>query len=205
VCKPSDVEYGKGEWRFLSTIANHLSMTLENAELYHFATTDQLTGLFNRRYFKHRLEREAERALRRGRTFSLIMYDIDHFKQVNDTYGHPAGDQVLAELSHRVHDFFEERGFTCRYGGEEFVSVAYNADARGGAEIAEQVRRLIADTPFRFTCEDGVAERTITVSLGVVSFPNDSTELDALIAKADQALYLAKAQGRNRVVARVPQ
>ena len=85
VCKPADVEYGKGEWRFLSTIANHLSMTLENAELYHFATTDQLTGLFNRRYFKHRLEREIERASRRGRTMCLLMFDIAHFKQVNDT------------------------------------------------------------------------------------------------------------------------
>lgn len=205
ICKPAEVEYGKGEWRFLSTIANHLSMTLENAELYHFATTDQLTGLYNRRYFKHRLEREAERAQRRGRPFSLIMFDIDHFKQVNDTYGHPAGDQVLSELSNRVRDFMDHRGFTCRYGGEEFVSVVYNMDRAGGADIAEQVRRLVAETPFHFTSGAAAIERSITISLGVASFPEDSAELDTLISKADQALYLAKSQGRNRVVDRAPQ
>jgi len=204
ICKPAEVEYGKGEWRFLSTIANHLSMTLENAELYHFATTDQLTGLYNRRYFKHRLEREAERANRRGRAFSLVMFDIDHFKQVNDTYGHPAGDQVLMELANRVRGFMDHRGFTCRYGGEEFVSVVYNADRATGAHAAEQLRRIVAESPFHFTSGGQTIERNVTVSLGVASFPEDSTALDALISKADQALYLAKSRGRNCVVDRAP-
>ena len=199
--KPTDVEYGKGEWRFLSTIANHLSITLENAELYYFATTDQLTGLFNRRYLKHRLEREIDRADNRNLQFCVFMMDIDHFKDVNDTYGHPSGDQVLVELAARVKSFVGDRGVACRYGGEEYVLILLNTDREEGIEKAEDLRGAIADFPFEFTSDGETIDRTITISIGVSSYPGDSAEMTGLINKADQALYLAKAQGRNRVVA----
>ena len=204
VCKPADVEYGKGEWRFLSTIANHLSMTLENAELYHFATTDQLTGLYNRRYFKHRLEREIERMSRRGESLCLLMFDIDHFKQVNDTYGHQAGDEVLMELSRRVREFIGDRGFTCRYGGEEFISVISRFEPEAGAVIAEELRCIVGDNAFKFQANGGAVSRSITVSVGVSAYGRDGQLVDPLIAAADQALYLAKARGRNCVVSRIP-
>lgn len=201
--KPTDVEYGKGEWRFLSTIAGHLAITLENAELYHFATTDQLTGLFNRRYLMYRLERECERASRRGDVFCVMMLDIDRFKKVNDTYGHPSGDQVLRELAARLRGFVGDAGIASRYGGEEYLLVLTGMEIRGGAQKAEELRAIVAETPFNFTSNGQDITQTITVSIGVCSFPRDGAESSALINKADQALYLAKAQGRNRVVAHI--
>lgn len=201
--KPTDVEYGKGEWRFLSTIAGHLAITLENAELYHFATTDQLTGLFNRRYLKYRLERECEHAGRRQSLFCIFMIDIDRFKNVNDTYGHPSGDQVLRELARRMRSFVDDSGIACRYGGEEFLIMLPGIDIRTGAKKAEELREIVAGTPFNFTSDGQSITKEITISAGVCGYPRDGGDVDALINKADQALYLAKAQGRNRVVAHI--
>lgn len=200
VGKPADVEYRKGEWHILSTIANHMSMTLENAELYHFATTDQLTGISNRRFFLHRLDREIERAARRDDSFCLLMLDIDRFKKVNDTFGHQCGDQVLIQLAKRITGFAAENGAACRYGGEEFVIMLLGADAARGAAGAEELRALIAGQPFEFVSEGESISYPLTVSIGVSNCPRDSMDIDILINKADQALYIAKAEGRNRVV-----
>lgn len=200
VGKPAEVKYGKGEWRFLRTIANHLAITLENAELYLLASTDELTSLFNRRYFIDRLGREMDRAARRGENLSLLMIDIDRFKNVNDTYGHQSGDRVLQELSHRVRQIVGLKGIVCRYGGEEYTVILFGADGKDAFAIAEEIRGYMADRPFEFTSSGDNVTRTITVSIGVSTYPNDSSDMTILINKADQALYIAKAGGRNKVV-----
>lgn len=197
--KPREVEYGRGEWRFLHTIANYCAVTLDNSKLYHLATTDPLTGLFNRRYFLHRLDREVERAARRGTPLSLLMLDLDHFKRINDDHGHPAGDQVLCILSRRLTEA-ARGGLVCRIGGEEFAILFSNMEKSEAVERAEEVRKAVGAAPFLFTSDGEEISRTITISIGISVFPQDAFEPENIINKADQALYIAKAQGRNQVV-----
>lgn len=198
--KPAEVKYGKGEWRFLRTIANHLAITLENAELYLLASTDELTGLFNRRYFTDRLDRELDRAARRSEKLCLLMLDIDHFKAVNDNFGHQAGDEVLVQLSARLKNIIGERGTACRFGGEEFTVILLNTGGREGFAIAEELRKFNHERLFEFDSDGRQITATITISIGVASYPADAPEMGSLINKADQALYIAKAEGRNKVI-----
>ena len=160
-----------------------------------FSYEDPLTGLKNRRYFDELMQHEASRADREGAPLSLIMIDLDHFKQINDQYGHEAGDSVLMAVAELLQDHFRDADVVCRMGGEEFVALlpgatTERAEARAG-ELVERVRRL--------TLHHGdQALPTVTLSCGVATYPCHSREPIALLGLADKALYQAKYQGRNR-------
>lgn len=198
--KPHHGESFAGEWRFLNAVAHHFAVTLDNAMLYQLATTDSLTGLFNRRYFDNQLERGLLKAERRDTPLSVLMMDIDRFKEVNDLFGHPAGDQVLIELARRLKSAFRNEATRCRYGGEEFAVMIPEADIFDAKARAEEFRRSIASNPFEFTSEGQRITKTITISIGVACFPVDGTHPRQLVDHSDQALYHAKQAGRNRVV-----
>jgi diguanylate cyclase (GGDEF)-like protein len=167
-----------------------------NELLLELSNTDHLTGLFNRRYLMEALEKEFQRSLRKGGPLSLIMLDIDHFKAVNDTYGHLQGDVVLQRVALQLQKELRSYDIASRYGGEEFVAVLPDATLKEALFVAERVRQSVLETGF-----NGVlSPLSITVSLGVASFPTpDCTTVDHFIKLADDALYRAKANGRNRV------
>lgn len=200
LAKNKDDEYTQDEWRFLSTIAHYFSVTLENSQLYNLAITDPLTGLFNRRYFDNRLEREIEKAQRRNMPLTLLMLDLDHFKNVNDTHGHPAGDDVLRETAARITEAAGETSVCCRYGGEEFTVLLPDTERKTASAVAERIRELMSSKLFDLDTPDVKAKVGLTISGGLASFPFDAAEPEALVERADQALYLAKAQGRDRIV-----
>ncbi|HPI78424.1 MAG TPA: GGDEF domain-containing protein [bacterium] len=198
--RPRGSEYDEGEWRLLRTMANYCSVSIDNSKLYQLAITDTLTGLFNRRYFDNRLEREMERARERGTTLALLMLDLDHFKRINDTHGHPAGDQVLRELADRMLEGREDGRIVCRVGGEEFAILLPGIEFAEAESKAETIRDASGSRPYVFDADCRQITQTITISIGVAVFPKDGDNPEALVNKADQALYLAKALGRNRVV-----
>lgn len=163
------------------------------------AVTDPLTGVYNRRYFTHHLE-TLTRSGRDGATrFALLMLDVDHFKVVNDTYGHDAGDRVLKEFASRIGNSVRSADLVARFGGEEFVVVMPDADLNAAARVAERVRGRIADVPM---AKNGSGQGIpLTCSIGVtVGYPDEDPQ--AAIKRVDDALYAAKAAGRDRVVTR---
>ena len=167
----------------------------QNRELERLASTDALTGLTNRRRFLESLENERSRIERYGGTLSLIMFDIDHFKKVNDTWGHAVGDAVLREIAHAALQFLRKADIAARYGGEEFVILLPETELSGAALIANRLRHLVADTAI---AQDQGTSISVTVSVGVASIgPNESWE--DLLNRADKAMYQAKNNGRNRV------
>jgi diguanylate cyclase (GGDEF)-like protein len=159
------------------------------------AIRDPLTGLFNRRYLDETLERELARAKREGYPISLCMIDLDHFKHVNDTYGHPAGDEVLKALSALLQAHAREGDIPCRYGGEEFILVSPHMPLDAARQRCEEWRRAFAEHKTLH----GHLEIGVTLSVGLATFPEHAASADDLIQCADQALYRAKAAGRNRV------
>ena len=161
------------------------------------STRDPLTGLHNRRYLEETLGRELILAERNGHPVSLIMGDLDHFKSVNDRYGHLGGDEVLRTFGDLMKRHARGSDIYCRYGGEEFLLVLPQMPANTAAERAEQLRIAMAAGPVPF----GTSQITVTASFGVATFPHDGRTGDELIAAADSALYVAKATGRNRVEA----
>ena len=163
-----------------------------NRELCSLARTDGLTGLKNHRAFQERLLAECETALRHETPLALLLLDVDHFKQFNDTFGHPAGDAVLRQVAQRLERTTRDCDFVARYGGEEFVVVLPQTDQTGALRAAEHCRRAIesADWPLR----------PVTVSIGVATLSLNCAGSDALIAAADRALYAAKSSGRNQVL-----
>lgn len=168
-------------------------------QLLEAATRDELTGVFNRNYFKERLRVEWARATRHRTPLSLVFIDADHFKSINDTHGHLAGDAVLRELAARMTGLSREEDLVARYGGEEFVMLLPETDPLGAARLAERVRQLVAESPFPAPSPTGPVELSVTVSLGVAWLVDGLAE-EELLARADQALYAAKQAGRNRVI-----
>lgn len=166
--------------------------------VYTMMTRDGLTGAFNKRYLLECLERDVTRSRKFNRPISVILFDIDHFKSVNDTYGHLAGDEVLREIAVRIQTQVDS-GFFARFGGEEFAVVAVETRLEEAASLAEDCRAIVAATPF----QTSAGPLDITISLGVAS--PDSTTLqnaDSILSAADSRLYEAKRGGRNQVVAR---
>ena len=204
---------GSSRISMATMFAGHAAIAVENARLFEEvraqATTDSLTGLFTRRHFFLLADREFARARREYRRLSVVMLDVDHFKRVNDTYGHSVGDQVLVETARRLQRGVRETDILGRYGGEEFCVVLVDSGAvcdgeRPDFTIAERLRRLVADTPF----ETSAGPIPVTISLGLAANcaarlgqPALTTPIDAraLLARADEALYRAKRSGRNRV------
>ena len=173
-----------------------LGETLE--ALRRLATRDQLTGLLNRREFERILTEEEERARRFGLPLSLVMVDIDHFKMVNDTHGHPVGDIVLREVARRVAAEVRTVDRAVRFGGEEIVLVLVQTERNGALDVARRVCASIENSPV--LCGETVA-LNVTVSAGVAELPTDAKSGLSLLNAADKALYAAKARGRNRAVA----
>jgi two-component system, cell cycle response regulator len=193
--------FGKDKREMLTVIASHVAVKLTNAQLYgrmeEMATTDGLTGLVNHRTFQERFAEMLARAERTGGRHALLLTDIDHFKKVNDTYGHPTGDVVLRGVAQVVRDCVRKIDLAARYGGEEFAIVLEGTDLAGARQLAERIRTEVQKQQFQsskgaFSC---------TLSLGIAVYPDDGKDGKTIIDHADQALYHAKHNGRNRAVA----
>jgi diguanylate cyclase (GGDEF)-like protein len=192
--------FSDGEVDTLSLLARQAAVGAENVLLHHeaqrLAVTDALTGIANYRAFTERLATEFERAVRFGRPLSVAIADIDHFKLINDRYGHQRGDVVLAELAARMCATTRTSiDLVARYGGEEFALILPETDAAGAAAVAEKIRLAAAQTPFT----GGEQHLHATVSVGFATFPLHAATPELLIAAADLALYEAKRDGRNLV------
>lgn len=173
----------------------HISLALENNRLYEISVLDGLTSLYNRRYLEQRLTKEVSYSKRYRKPLTIFMVDIDFFKQLNDSYGHQAGDLVLRKVSGTLSDALREYDVVARYGGEEFSVILPTTGKAKGATIAERLRSSVAQTDFKHR------DRSIpvTISVGVASFPEDGDSPESLLASADKALYRAKEAGRNQV------
>lgn len=181
--------------RYIEHLRSSFQASLE------MAVTDQLTGLYNRRYLASHLSAMFDRAYWTGRPLSVMVLDIDHFKGINDTYGHDAGDRVLQHFAERVRQSVRSMDLACRYGGEEFLIAMPDTDKQAASVVAERIREDVAAQ--RVVLNGGRDEVRITVSIGISSTEDGPKEDTAqkLIKRADEALYQAKSSGRNRVMA----
>ncbi len=158
---------------------------------------DDLTGLYNHRYLEQAIDREIKRAQRYDSSFCLLFIDLDNFKPVNDTYGHLAGSQVLREVAQILKATLRDVDLVFRYGGDEFVVLLIESDARGGMKTAQRIRERIQYTGFSV---GGGATANVTASIGVAAFPEHAQEKDRLLALADECMYESKRHGKNQVV-----
>ncbi len=195
----------KDKREMLGVIANQVAVSTKNAEMYRameqMATTDGLTGLVNHRTFQERFGDLISRAERQGGKLALLLTDIDHFKKVNDTYGHPTGDIVLKGVAAVCRDEVRKIDIAARYGGEEFAIVLDGTDLAGARLLAERIRSEVQALVHAPAPESGKEPFGCTLSLGIACFPDDGRDKKALIGHADQALYFAKHNGRNRAIA----
>jgi len=178
--------------RYTERLRDNVQISIE------MAITDPLTGLFNRRYLESHLATLMEQAGARGKPLAVMMLDIDYFKSINDTYGHDAGDDVLRDFAMRIKRSIRGIDLAARCGGEEFVIVMPETDLTVAAMVAERLRRRIATEPF--VISQGVRSIPVTLSIGIAGLRGREDTAASLIKRADQALYRAKRDGRNRVV-----
>lgn len=190
--------FSHDDLRLLDAIATLASSAISNAMLYEkteeLAIKDSLTGLFVRRYFFERLKEEQRRALMNKKNMSLLMCDLDHFKECNDRFGHQGGDLMLIQFSEILAKNLKN-AVLARYGGEEFAILLPETSKSEAVKIAEQIRAVVEKTLFYIRRE----KVSMTTSIGVANLPDDTMDFDILIQKSDQALYKAKREGRNRV------
>ena len=198
--KPKGDRYLAEEMELLNLLAHHVAIVFENARLFESATRDSLTGLLRREAILERLEAELQRALRYSRPLAIGLADLDHFKSVNDRYGHLMGDAMLNWVSRIVQSGLRSTDHVGRYGGEEFLLVLPETDLAGAVSVAEKARALVEKE--RFVDDDGRAIGGVTLSIGLASIaelPRDRATAKELIAAADRSLYRAKDEGRNQV------
>lgn len=176
-------------------VRSHLRLLQQKRNLERLSITDELTGVYNRRHLVHAGRLEVERSQRQGLPMALVLVDADHFKAVNDRWGHAVGDQVLAHLAHRLAGVIRVTDVLARYGGEEFAVLLPDTDLAGAATIAERLRERVGGVPVRTP----KADIAVTVSVGLAQLGSGET-FDAMMNRADAALYQAKEGGRNRVV-----
>lgn len=187
----------------LRTFAGQAAVALDNVRVHEEAQrlslTDALTGLSNYRYLRECLRREVERASRFRHTLAVLVLDLDHFKEINDTYGHGAGDAVLAEFARRVRVEIREVDFAFRQGGEEFVVLLPETDEPGAAVVAQRLGEAIRRNPVLVVShqQEHPLRIAVTVSVGVAVYPPHGESGLAVLEAADDALYAAKAAGRN--------
>lgn len=179
------------------TVQDVTELAVYEHRLLEMNMRDGLTGVYNRRFLEKRLEEEYQRHVRYSRGFSIIMFDLDFFKKVNDTHGHLCGDLILKGVSGKIASLVRKTDFLARYGGEEFCCLLPETDLACALLLAERFRQTVADMKHLYQG----AEITVTVSLGVAAMVPELSCPDALLKKADEALYEAKRTGRNRVVA----
>jgi len=185
----------------LAHLANHVAMVIDKSLLFHhtklLSITDPLTGLYNRRYFDERYSREIMRAVRYKRSLSLLMIDIDFFKQYNDTLGHLMGDMALKQVAQILAQKLRRADILARYGGEEFVVLLPEIRRKNTHIVAEKLRAAIEFE--KFDGQEKLPRKNVTISVGSASFPEDANSAEELIKLADNALYAAKEAGRNCV------
>jgi diguanylate cyclase (GGDEF)-like protein len=190
--------YDDNDLATIRTFASQATVAVDNVLLHEEAQrlsiTDGLTGLWNYRYFTMTVSKEIERAARFGRPLALLMLDLDHFKGVNDSFGHQRGDAVLVELAGRIRGVVRDVDTVARYGGEEIVVVLPETDEAGAAQLVERICEVVRRKPFG---EPGVPPVHLTVSAGCAVFPHHGLSASVLLARADEALYAAKRGGRN--------
>ena len=187
------------EVRLLMRFAQFAALTVDNTQLYEatqeLAVRDPLTSVYNRRHLFDLARLEFERVRRYSQKLSAVMLDIDHFKRLNDSWGHRAGDTVLRSVADCCRSHLREVDTPARYGGDEFVILLPYADLEQAVQVANRIRRVVAETPIRTE----QAELNVTVSAGVVQVDQVTLNLETLLERADRALYVAKRLGRNRV------
>ncbi len=185
----------------VDAMSEQIMLALANLNLQEIlrgqSVRDSLTGLFNRRYMDESLGREISRALRKGHTLGIIMFDIDHFKNFNDTHGHEAGDAVLRELGAFLLKQFRSEDIVCRFGGEEFIIILLGASLDNARKRSEALRKAVKQLDVYHR---GTLLNKITLSIGVAAFPDHGNDAETLLRAVDQALYRAKNEGRDRVV-----
>lgn len=193
--------FSENELHLLEKIGEHLARVIDKILIFQKAKelsiTDELTKIFNRRYFYERFEREMLRSQRYNRQLSVIMVDIDHFKMFNDTHGHLHGDDVLRDVAKILEASLRKADIVARFGGEEFVILLPEIDLSHAKTVAEKLRRAVASHQFPLAHTQPMGR--VTISLGVASFPEDALRGRELLQLADEALYLAKRRGRNQV------
>ncbi|MGD8765900.1 MAG: diguanylate cyclase [Desulfobacteraceae bacterium] len=191
--KRDERDFSDEDLQMLKAVSDQAAVAVNKAQLWDMAVTDSLTGLYVRRYFLAKLQEEIRRAERYNKVISIVMADLDRFKNINDTYGHDAGDKVLQTIGKFLQNNIREVDILARYGGEEFVMMIPEADQEAAYALSERLRAKFSQIKF-----DNLPQ--ITISLGIATYPFDGTELGDLIKKADAAMYAAKQAGRNKVV-----
>ena len=196
----SEERYAELEQRMLSLQRENLDLTVRNRTLSEVSSRDTLTGLYNRWYVIEKIDSELNRALRHGSPMSLLMLDIDHFKRINDTWGHPAGDEVLRSVGKLLRESCRVYDVPGRYGGEEFCIVLPETRPGNTTVVAERIRKRLESTEL--SCGSGSI--AVTASIGIAGMDADTDDGEvlnpaALIDRADRALYSAKSRGRNRI------
>lgn len=186
------IKVGRTVFKF---IAHNNIEAAYHDEIYRLTTVDGLTQVHNRRYFDEAIERELSRCRRYGRALSLLLIDVDHFKRINDTFGHLAGDAVLKEVASAIQKRIRKEDLLSRYGGEEFAVLTPEIDHKGALSMGEKVRKVIEKHEFSF---DGEVI-PVTISCGVATLGKKGDEAVALVQRADEKLYEAKESGRNKV------
>lgn len=204
--KANGTDFSDMDLKLLEILALYSTVAIERQVYYQsslslrkISITDPLTELLNRRYFEERISEEVERSKRHKQPFSLIILDIDNFKEFNDTYGHLAGDEALRNVGHVIRRCVRIIDIAARYGGEEFAIILPTTDKEDARLIGNRIREGIEGITLPVIKDEGKAAE-LTVSLGIASYPADASTIELLINNADRALYKAKAQGKNRVV-----
>jgi diguanylate cyclase (GGDEF)-like protein len=198
VAEESEERYRELEQRMLSLQRENLDLIVRNRSLSEVSSKDSLTGLYNRWFVIEKLDSELNRSLRHGSPMSLLMLDIDHFKRINDTWGHTAGDQVLQSIGKLLRDSCRVYDVPARYGGEEFCIVLPETKPDNTTIVAERIRHRLASTEL--VCGD--SSIVVTASIGIAGVDATADEILSpalLIERADRALYSAKSRGRNRI------
>lgn len=187
--------FEKRDTDLLMAMVNQAAIVLDNTKLFKLAITDGLTGLYLVRHFRNRLASEEKRAKRYNKIFSILFFDIDHFKKFNDTYGHHIGDEVLKQVAAIFKSSLREGiDIAARYGGEEMIALLPETDIKGAYIVAERLRNAVADHEFT----GYKTSLHVTISIGISEFPTSDSNTDELIRKADTALYRSKEGGRNK-------
>lgn len=194
VNKKDNLKFNANDTKLMMVLGAQAAVTINKARVYEESITDGMTKLFIHRYFQARLDSELSRASRYGTKLSLLLFDVDHFKKFNDTYGHQQGDIVLIETAKVVKDSVRANiDIPCRYGGEEFTIIMPETDAAGARVLAERLRKRVE--AYEYPGQEKALH--VTISIGISIFPDDATDKLMLIKKADDALYRAKEAGRN--------